>query len=62
MSKATTYAAVSNFYSNLIDSGFFADVELGRTFEVPAGVSFSLTCSFSSQKVMAQSASEGEQG
>jgi Tfp pilus assembly protein PilN len=49
--KATTYAAVSNFYSNLTDSGYFADVELGRTFEVPAGVSFSLTCGFSSQKI-----------
>jgi Tfp pilus assembly protein PilN len=49
--KATTYAAVSNFYSNLTDSGYFKDVELGRTFEVPAGVSFSLTCSFSSQKI-----------
>lgn len=49
--KATTYAAVSNFYTNLTDSGYFKDVELGRTFEVPAGVSFSLTCSFSSQKI-----------
>ncbi len=49
--KATTYAAVSNFYGNLSDSGFFGSVELGRTFEVPAGVSFSLTCSFSGQKV-----------
>ena len=42
--KATTYAAVSNFYGNLSDSGYFGAVELGRTFEVPAGVSFSLTC------------------
>jgi Tfp pilus assembly protein PilN len=49
--KATTYAAVSNFYSNLNESGYFTEVELGRTFEVPAGVSFSLTCAFSAQKV-----------
>jgi Tfp pilus assembly protein PilN len=49
--KATTYAAVSNFYGNLSESGFFGRVELGRTFEVPAGVSFSLTCSFSTQAV-----------
>jgi len=58
--KATTYAAVSNFYSNLTDSGYFANVELGRTFEVPAGVSFSLTCSFSTQKI--SSAGQGDQG
>ncbi len=51
--KATTYAAVSNFYGNLSDSGFFGSVELGRTFEVPAGVSFSLTCSFSAEKAAA---------
>jgi len=44
--KATTYNAVSNFYSNLNDSGFFENVTLGRTFEVPEGVSFSLTCRF----------------
>ncbi len=44
--KATTYNAVSNFYSNLNDSGFFENVALGRTFEVPEGVSFSLTCQF----------------
>ena len=49
--KATTYAAVSNFYGNLSDSGYFGGVELGRTFEIPAGVSFSLTCSFSAQEV-----------
>ena len=44
--KATTYNAVSNFYKNLSASGFFADVTLGRTFEVPQGVSFSLKCAF----------------
>jgi len=59
--KATTYPAVSNFYTNLTDSGFFTDVELGRTFEVQAGVSFSLTCTFSSRKVTDGSA-EGQQG
>ena len=56
--KATTYAAVSKFYSNLADSGFFSEVELGRTWEVPAGVSFGLTCSFSTQ----QGAGTGQQG
>jgi Tfp pilus assembly protein PilN len=44
--KATTYNAVSNFYGNLNESGYFKDVTLGRTFEVPEGVSFSLTCRF----------------
>ena len=44
--KATTYTAVSNFYSNLQDSGYFSDISLGRTFEVPEGVAFSLTCAF----------------
>ena len=51
--KATTYAAVSNFYGNLSDSGYFGAVELGRTFEVNAGVSFSLTCNFAAQNVAA---------
>ena len=44
--KATTYPAVSNFYENLGGSGYFADVTLGRVFEVPEGVSFSLSCRF----------------
>ena len=44
--KATTYNAVSNFYENLAQSGQFSSVSLGRVFEVPEGVSFSLTCSF----------------
>ena len=52
--KATTYAAVSNFYGNLSDSGFFGGVELGRTFEVKAGVSFSLTCSFATETTTAE--------
>lgn len=42
--KATTYTAVSNFYANLTNSGYFREVNLGRTFEVPEGVSFSLSC------------------
>lgn len=44
--KATTYNAVSNFYRNLTDSGYFQEVTLGRTYEVPAGVAFSLTAKF----------------
>jgi Tfp pilus assembly protein PilN len=44
--KATTYNAVSNFYSNLSESGHFGEVALGRTFEVPEGVAFSLTSQF----------------
>ena len=44
--KATTYTAVSNFYAGLNESGYFSDVALGRTFEVPEGVAFSLTCAF----------------
>ncbi len=44
--RATTYNAVSNFYNNLTSSGFFNDVNLGRTSEGPDGVTFSLTCSF----------------
>ena len=44
--KATTYTAVSNFYENLGGSGYFSDVNLGRVFEVPEGVSFSLSCRF----------------
>ena len=44
--KATTYPAVSNFYENLGGSGYFADVNLGRVFEVSEGVSFSLSCRF----------------
>jgi Tfp pilus assembly protein PilN len=61
--KATTYAAVSNFYTNLTDSGHFANVALGRTFEVPAGVSFSLTCSFATPGVtVAKGEAQSEQG
>ena len=44
--KATTYNAVSNFYDNLIASGYFNDVVLGRTSEAPDGVSFSMVCKF----------------
>ena len=60
--KATTYAAVSNFYGNLSDSGYFGGVELGRTFEVKAGVSFSLTCSFSAQNTAGQKETTQVQG
>ncbi len=48
--KATTYTAVSNFYDNLSSSGFFTDVVLGKTAEVPEGVSFSLVCRFVAPK------------
>jgi Tfp pilus assembly protein PilN len=51
--KATTYTAVSNFYSNLQDSGYFNDISLGRTFEVPEGVAFSLTCAFATATITA---------
>jgi len=44
--KATSYNAVTNFYNNLSDSGYFAGVELGRTFEVQEGVAFSIEASF----------------
>jgi len=57
--KATTYNAVSNFYGNLNESGHFLDVTLGRTFEVPEGVSFSLTCRFGGVR---SEPAEAEQG
>lgn len=44
--KATTYNAVSSFYKNLTSSGYFADVTLGKTFEVSEGVAFSVTARF----------------
>ena len=44
--KATTYNAVSNLYDNLRTSGQFSDVVLGKTTEIPEGVSFSLTCRY----------------
>ncbi len=57
--KATTYNAVSNFFKNLSGSGYFADVTLGRTFEVPEGVSFSLTCRFAPRNSGDDSADQG---
>ena len=44
--KATTYTAVSNFYENLTGSGYFGGVNLGRVFQVPEGVSFSISAQF----------------
>jgi len=44
--KATTYTAVSNFYDSLQSSGYFTNVVLGKTSEVPEGVAFSLSCRF----------------
>ncbi len=52
--KATTYNAVTNFYNSLSDSGLFANVSLGRTFEVQEGVAFSLTCAFAGLGVAPQ--------
>ena len=44
--KATTYTAVSNFYNNLLASGWFDEVVMGKAAEVKEGVTFSLTCKF----------------
>ncbi len=44
--KATTYNAVSNFYDNLLASGQFTDVVMGKASEVPEGVAFSLACKY----------------
>ena len=44
--KATNYNSVSLFYNNLTEVGHFQNVELGRTYEVPEGVAFSLKCAF----------------
>ncbi len=52
--KATSYNAVTNFYNSLSDSGLFANVSLGRTFEVQEGVAFSLTCAFAGLGVAPQ--------
>jgi Tfp pilus assembly protein PilN len=60
--KATNYTAVSNFYTNLSSSGYFKDVSLGRTFEVPEGVSFSLECRFAELGIGAGTGSETETG
>ena len=49
--KATTYNAVADFYNRLIQSGWFANVTQGKVFEVPDGVSFSLTCDFSTKQI-----------
>ncbi|HXV75684.1 MAG TPA: PilN domain-containing protein [Candidatus Polarisedimenticolaceae bacterium] len=48
--KATSYNAVTNFYNNLGDSGYFGSVTLGRVFEVKEGVAFGITCSFAGLK------------
>ncbi|MBZ5637908.1 MAG: PilN domain-containing protein [Acidobacteriia bacterium] len=57
--RATTYTAVSNFYDNLAASGYFTSVVLGKTSEVPQGVSFSLSCKFASPKEAAAPAPQG---
>lgn len=52
--KATTYNAVADFYNRLIQSGWFVNVSQGRVFEVPEGVSFSLTCDFSTKQLTSE--------
>lgn len=49
--KATTYNAVADFYNRLASSGWFVNVTQGKVFEVPEGVSFTLTCDFASSKL-----------
>jgi Tfp pilus assembly protein PilN len=60
--KATAYSAVSNFYRNLTSSGYFAGVTLGRTFEVPEGVAFSLTCEFAPETAAQEIPNQEVQG
>jgi Tfp pilus assembly protein PilN len=57
--KATTYNAVSNFFDNLNASGNFTDVVLGKTSEIPEGVSFSLTCRFAPPQAPEPQAPQG---
>ena len=57
--KATTYTAVSNFYDSLQASGYFTDVVLGKTAEIPEGVSFSLSCKFAVPQETAQPPAQG---
>lgn len=57
--KATTYNAVSNFFDNLNASGYFANVVLGKTAEIPEGVSFSLTCHFAPPQAPEPQAPQG---
>jgi len=57
--KATTYNAVSNFFDNLNASGYFTDVVLGKTSEIPEGVSFSLTCRFAPPQAPEPQAPQG---
>ena len=54
LGKATTYNSVSNLYDNLRASGQFTDVVLGKTTEIPEGVSFSLTCRYAPPGVAVQ--------
>jgi Tfp pilus assembly protein PilN len=44
--RATSFHAVTAFYNNLTNAGYFDDVTLGHTFEVVEGVQFSLNCKF----------------
>ena len=58
--KATTYNSVSNFYNNLIASGHFADVAMGRASEVPEGVTFTLQCRYAPPQAGAAPATDAE--
>jgi type IV pilus assembly protein PilN len=58
--NATTYNAVSNFYNNLNNSGYFQSVVLGRASVSPDGVAFTLNCTFAPASVAtAPAESEG---
>ncbi|MBW2278863.1 MAG: PilN domain-containing protein [Deltaproteobacteria bacterium] len=56
--KATTFNAVATFEKNLSQSEYFDKVSLGRTFEAPEGVSFSLSCEFAGAAAPDPSADE----
>lgn len=58
--KATTYNAVADFYNRLIQSGWFENVTQGKVFEVPEGVSFTLTCDFAVKKIKAPEEQQGQ--
>ena len=60
--KAMNFQAVSYFYNNLNDAGVFSGVELGRTYEVPEGVAFSLKCRFAGSVAAAANADEADAG
>ncbi len=54
--KATNYNAVANFYNNLAASEWFQNVTQGAITEAPEGVTFSMTCDFTTEAVKAAAA------